>query len=1176
MSEFKPTQAQQRAIETRNGTVLVSAGAGSGKTKVLTERLMSRIKDTEHPVDVDSFLVITFTNAAAGELKGRIMDELAAALAKDPQNKRLRRQSALCRKAQISTIHGFCSGILRENSQLAGITPDFKIMESDRASAMKASALDRVLDRHYEQIEKQPGFRLLADTVGAGRDDRGLSDAVLKLNEQMQSHARPEKWAEEQIELLHTPFFSVEETPWGREILSGAKESVKFWKKCFEELVILMDGDEKLLSSCGASFSQACDIMRDFLAAAEKGWDSARNALPIKFPNYKSPRFSKNTEQSIKDEYKNRSDTFKTRWEKCKKQLDGLNKSIRADSETLLGEMQQCAPAMEALLNLSLELDREFGEDKRRQGLVDYNDLEHMTARLLTDENGEPTDLARQISRRYTEIMVDEYQDVSRVQDAIFRAVSKDEKNLFLVGDVKQSIYRFRLAEPEIFTEKYLRFKDDAAAPEGEERRIMLRENFRSRKEVLSGVNTVFSLCMSRALGDIDYDENAALKFGGGYDGDFKKPEIMLLNLPAKGEDDEASDKKAMEAVMIGRKIKQLMSEGATVTERGEERPLEFRDIAILLRSDSRNAPIYRRELMAMGIPVAAGQGTGFFTSVEVSTLLSMLAVIDNPHQDIPLIAVLSSPAFGFTGDQLAAIRACDKKGEMYSALLRRAQEDEKCRRFAETLSEFREIAADIPASELLWRLIDRLNILPICSAMSDGALRRARVMELQRLSEGYESSGFKGLHRFVLWLKEKSEQEAEPVVSVGGSENAVRIMSMHKSKGLEFPVVFAANLGSKFNTEDLKNKILIHPVLGLGPKVTELNRRLEYPGLSRMAISRRLLRENLSEELRVLYVALTRAKEYLFMCAAVKDAEKELEQAEGYASLPLGPEILALETSPIYWILYAALADRQKNITVKIYAPESGESQGEQEDFNVEADADAINELKRRLAFSYPYDSVVELPSKLTATELKGRAQTEAEQQESIVPRRRISFPLPDFAKKDKPLTGTERGTATHLMLQYMDFGKTGSEQEIAAELERLEKAQFLSPREAEAVDIKAVSRLFSSPLGQKMKNADCVKREFKFSLLWDGDLLYSGAEGEKLLMQGVVDCYIEQEGSITIIDYKTDHVFTEQAIAERAEFYRGQMEVYAKSLSRICGKPVKSCVLYFLSAGKEVSLNF
>ncbi len=1173
MSEFTPTDAQKSAIETRNSTVLVSAGAGSGKTKVLTERLMGYIKDEQHPVDVDSFLVITFTNAAAGELKGRIMDELSAALAKDPQNKRLRRQSALCRKAQISTIHGFCSGILRENSQLAGISPDFKIMESDRAESMKASALGRILEKCYEQ--ESPGFRMLADTVGAGRDDRGLSDAVLKLNSQMQSHARPEKWAREQIALLHTDFSSVEETPWGKEILAGAKETVKFWKDCFGDIVPLMDGDEKLLNSCGKSFDEARDAMDVFLAAAEKGWDSAVNALPIKFPRYQSPRFGKNTEQSIKDEYKSRSDTFKTRWEMCKKQLDGLNKSFRADSETLLREMKECAPAMEALLNLSLELDREYGEDKRRQSLVDYNDLEHMAAQLLTDEDGNPTDLAKQISRRYTEIMVDEYQDVSRVQDAIFRAVSKNEKNLFLVGDVKQSIYRFRLAEPEIFTEKYLSFKDDDKAAQGEARRIMLRENFRSRKEVLSGVNTVFSLCMSRELGDIDYDENAALKFGGGYEGDFKKPEIMLLNLPAKASLEETPDKKAMEARMIGKKILTLMAEGATVTERGESRPLEFRDIAILLRSDSKNAPIYRRELMTMGIPVEAGQGAGFFTSVEISTLLSMLAVIDNPHQDIALIAVLSSPAFGFTGDELAAIRVSSRKGEMYSALLKHAEEDEKCRCFVETLNSFREMAADIPASELLWKLIDRLNILPICSAMSDGALRQARVMELQKLSEGYESSGFKGLHRFVLWLKNKSEQEAEPVVSVGGGENAVRIMSMHKSKGLEFPVIFAANLGSHFNTEDLKKKILIHPELGLGPRVTDLGRRLEYPGLSRIAISRRLKRENLSEELRILYVALTRAKEYLFMCAAVKDADKVLSEAAQTASLPMGAEILALESSPINWTLYAALADNQKTITVKTYEPETEAEAQEAEELKAEADEDALNELKRRLDFSYPYEEVVELPSKLTATELKGRMEKD-EDAESIIPRRKFPFPLPDFAKKDKPLTGTERGTATHLMLQYMDFGKTDSEEEITGELSRLEREKFLSPREAEAVDIKAIAGLFASPLGQRMKCADNVKREFKFSLLWDGGELFSGAEGERLLMQGVVDCFIEDESSITIIDYKTDKVFSEKDITERAEFYRGQMEVYAKSLSRICGKPVKDCVLYFLSAGKEVSLKF
>ena len=519
MSAFTPTAAQRAAIESRGSAVLVSAGAGSGKTKVLTERLMGYLTDRTNPKDIDSFLVITFTRAAAGELKGRIMDELSKAIAADPSNRHLRRQSALCRRAEISTIHGFCGTLLRRHGHLLGLAPDFRIIEDDRAAAMKSAALEKVMEDSYERAAAYPGFLALADTVGAGRDDRRLCELVLELYDKMQCHARPEKWAEDMIEQLRAPAADAGETVWGREILASLQARADYWADEMDRVSASMAAEEKIRAAYGKSVGETADALRELSRALRVGWDCARERLPVPFPKLKVLRNSPNPALS---------DSVKARREACKTACKGMDKALAAPSETMLRGMALTHDAMEALLRLTLRFDAQYARDKRRLSLVDYSDLEHFAARLLTDESGAPTPLAAEVAARYTEVMVDEYQDVSRVQDTIFRAVSRAESNLFLVGDVKQSIYRFRLADPAIFTEKYDAYADYETAGDGAPRRILLRENFRSRREILSAANAVFSACMSRSLGDIDYDEAAALKYAAPYEGESRKPELLL------------------------------------------------------------------------------------------------------------------------------------------------------------------------------------------------------------------------------------------------------------------------------------------------------------------------------------------------------------------------------------------------------------------------------------------------------------------------------------------------------------------------------------------------------------------------------------------------------------------------------------------------------------------------
>ena len=1164
MAEFRATPSQAAAMESRGSTLLVSAGAGSGKTRVLTQRLLQRLRDAEAPAELDRFLINTFTRAAAAELKSRITEALNEALAAEPDNRRLRRQSALCRKAPIGTIHSFCSALLRENSAALSLSPDFKILDEERAERMKAAALERVLEDWYERADEHPGFLLLADTVGAGRDDRRLASLVLALHGKMQSHARPELWAERQGALLEQPFADAGETPWGREVLSDAAAAADYWGREIDRLMQAVRHEPKLLDYYSLRLAPVGDALRELGRCIPLGWDRASEAArAIVFPKFTN--MGKNPDPALTAHVKARRDA-------CMKSVEKLQAALDGDSASLLAELRQTAPAMQALLKLCLAFDERYTRDKRRQSLLDYADLEHLAARLLTEPDGSPTALAAEVAARYDEIMVDEYQDVSPVQEQIFRAISRGDTNRFLVGDVKQSIYRFRLADPGIFTEKYRAWPLYTEAEPGKPRKILLRENFRSRREIIDAVNSVFSRCMSRRLGDLDYDEGAALLCGADYyEGEVPVPELFLLSCGGD-EGGEPPDKTAAEAAFVAEKIRALVEAGTPVQGKDGLRPMDYGDIAILMSAANSTGPVYRRVLTAMGVPVAAGQGLGYFRSPEISTALSLLAVLDNPHQDIPLIAALRSPVFGFTADELSAVRGYDRNRDFYTALCAAAEKDEKCRAFLDRLEPLRSLAADRSAEELVWELLDGLDLLSVFSAMADGGQRRANLLALSALAQRFEASGYKGLHRFVLWLRRLAERGEEPAAGPGGG--AVQILTIHKSKGLEFPVVFLCDTARRFNKGELTETVLVHPELGLGPKLTDLERRVEYPTLARQAVRRRLERELLSEQMRLLYVAMTRAKERLFITASVKSAGKTLEKLQKSFTSPLPPELLAEQSCFAEWLILAALDDGEAHLKLRIGA-EAAAAEAEAAPARAEdIDEDALETLRRNLAFRYPHAAAETLPSKLTATELKGRLEPDEDAGE-LRPRRPGGvFRMPDFTRKSRPLTGAQRGTATHLVLQYMDFAAAGSPESVRAEIERLRLKRLLSDREAEAVDAAAIVKLFASPLGRRMLAAEQREREFKFSLLCDAGEYFPGAEGEQVLLQGVVDCCIEEAGALTVIDYKTDAVRTEAEIAARADYYAGQLRAYAAALRRIFGKPVRECVLYFLAAGKEVTI--
>ncbi|MGI6026267.1 MAG: helicase-exonuclease AddAB subunit AddA [Candidatus Scatomorpha sp.] len=1165
MAEFKPTPSQKLAIEDRGGELLVSAAAGSGKTRVLTERLMRWITEGDAPRSIDNFLIITFSTAAAAELRSRISEELSARAAADPGSKRLRRESALVRRAQIGTIHSFCSALLREYAGRAGIAPDFAIADEDRARELRRLSLETVLEAAYAEAE--PGFIQLADTVGAGTDDRRLESLVLELHGKLQSHARPGDWAARQSELFETGEEDAADTPWGRELLESAADELLWWAGEFDELVRELSGFEKMGKAYVPSFSETASSLRGAAKRAIEGWDALRGALPIAFPRLGTLRGG--------GEDPELAERAKARREACKKAAKRLEKGFTLSSAELLRDMRATAPAMRALLKLVGDFDAEYTRRKRRRSLLDFADLEHLAARLLTEPDGSPTETAREVSRRYAEVMVDEYQDVSLVQDMIIRAVSDSGRRLFMVGDVKQSIYRFRLADPTIFLKKYESYAD-APQPEGVPRRVFLRESFRSRGEVVDAVNAVFGCLMSKGLGEMEYDERARLRAGLEYPGVVPVPELVAVPLPGADEDEERPDKIEVEAAYAARMMRRLVETGAKISEGGALRPLGYGDIAVLLRSVNVSGPVWRRVLAREGVPVEAGQSGGFFEAPEVAVILSLLAIIDNPRQDVALISVLRSELFGFTNDELTEIRLMSGEGDFYAALSARAQVSEKARAFLDTLDRLRDFARDSELATLIWEIYESLGCMALCSAMRDGEGRRARLLRLFELARSFETTGWRGLRRFLDWLRSMRERGEEPAFPDEDGGGAVRIMSIHRSKGLEFPVVFIGDTARQFNRSDLRGSVLVHPELGLGPKFTDAARGIEYPTLARRAVANRLERELLSEELRLLYVAMTRARERLFITCALADTQKTMDKLAPAAQEHIPAQALLPMRSMAEWLICAALGTGGRALTLSIGGDEEGvprrvtpAAQPEPERTGEEAvpvDFDAL------LAWRYPHAGAEALPSKLTATELKSLPEPDAESAE-LLPRAARTFRRPDIAGAARRLTAAERGTATHLALRYLDLGELTTPEAARGAVDRLAAAGKLSAREAAAVDAAGLCRFALSPLGRRIAAAPRVLREFPFALLCPAERFFPGAEGEELLLQGVVDCCLIEPDGAVIVDYKTDRIAPEAA-PERAKRYAAQLETYAWAVSRITGLAVKAKIVYFLQPGEAVEL--
>ena len=1185
----KLTNEQQSAVDSRERSLLVSAAAGSGKTKVLVERLFSYVE--REGANLDDFLIITYTRAAASELRGKIAKALNERMERDPGNYHLRQQMLRVYRADIKTVDAFCTSLLRENCHLLGedarghaLRPDFRVLDENEAEVLRGRVLARTLEDFYDHLTS--GGTLLADTLGAGRDDSALEQLVLELHAKLQAQPYEDKWLDAQRAFWRAVPEKIEETPYGKILLNEVGRKARHCKSLLQRAAQEMCANDALNQKYAPAFLDASYQLEALEGKIAQGWDAARG-VTIAFPRLAAVKDSDGGEMKAR---------MKGLWDNCKETVKGFAELFAASSDEAVEDLRTMAPAMLALIDLTADFSRRYNEEKRRRNAADFSDQEHEAIRLLVAENGEPTELAALVSTRYREIMVDEYQDTNEVQNRIFDAISCKGENLFTVGDVKQSIYRFRLADPRIFLQHYNTWPPLAAADEHESAKLLLSRNFRSRKEVLEATNFVFRNVLSREMGELDYGEDEMLRPGASYaESSVCGAEFHLLDLPMQTGEHRVRASEA-EAAFVADYIRNMLSSKFTVQDdkTRELRPVREEDIVILMRSPSTRLLDYRRALESRGIRCAADAGEDFFASMEIAVLFSFLQVIDNPRQDVPLIAVLRSPLFGFVPDELAALRSQQRTGDFYDALL--LSEDGHSKAFLAVLRSLRDSAARLSVRELLSEIYRKCNVLGIFGAMHRGAERKDNLLAFLELSEDFARAGRQGLFDFVRTLREQLASGEAAAMQTTHASSGVRIMSIHKSKGLEFPVVILSDLARRFSNMDFQSSVLVHPQLGLGPVCVDARRHIQYPTIARQALERTLRREAKAEELRVLYVAMTRAKEKLVMVHTQANAGGRVADLMALSDCPVLPEAVDSGKCMGDWIMLPLL-QRSEAGALRAFAGQNSEGRffAEETPWTVcvhdglqfaapvqQSDAAAEERAPQReelpadfaaLSYRYPYAEQTAFPAKLTATQLKGRAIDEEISENTTLPPRLRNLCKPKFLAGKMALTGAERGTALHLVMQDLDFFCEPNEQSVRAQIEAMRAQRKLTDEQAKAADVHAIVRFLRSDLAARIRKSKQVEREYRFSLLRPVRDFSSLDADDSVLLQGVVDCFFEEDGELVVVDFKTDHVSRAQ-LDERAEHYRPQLEAYSMALTRVMGKKVKEKVLYFFSAGEEVRL--
>ncbi len=1162
----KLTPQQEMAVKYRGGQLLVSAAAGSGKTKVLVDRLMSYILDPADPANIDEFLIITYTKAAAAELRGKIAAKLSEHIAADPDNRHLQQQLQRLYLAKISTVHSFCGDILREYAYRLDIAGDFRVGDENECRELRNQVVTKLLEKTYDTAGEDPDFCAFVDTQDTGRADDGVAELVLKVYDSARCHLDPEKWYETCLEQVRADACTdASETVYGSYLLTQLRQELQSQIRAMEYCAGALaraEGCEKQ----AAVFYEDVAALR-YLADSQT-WDQVITRKDYKFPTL---RFTKScTDLALAEDVKTvRND--------CKLALKKYLKPFADPSEKVLSDLAGAEAAARGLIALAKKFGAEYLHVKRGRQILDFSDLEHKMLDLLTGlSRSAPTVPAAEVGSRFREVMVDEYQDSNEVQDAIYRALTSKRRNLFMVGDVKQSIYQFRLADPDIFLEKYASFVPAEAAEPGQDSKVMLSKNFRSGRAVLEAANDVFRLCMCKDVGGLDYGPQEALYEGFDHIS-IPEPEIEFCAIDVK------EHTWPEEAAFAASRISALLDGTHFVREGETLRPIRPEDIVILLRSPGSTGKYFQRALEKLGIRCSFGGGTNLLAAPEIASLLSLLQAIHNPMQDIPLVAAMASPVFGFTADDLAVIRSGNQNCAFYDALRQSALP--KAKTFAAMLLQLRQSLSQNSLTGLLEKIYLLTNLEGVYGAMEDGAARLVNLQTFYDLAGQFEASGGRELGRFLEHLEglgEKGLKTAEE----DGAAGSVSIMSIHKSKGLEFPVVFLCGLSKRFNFQDAAQKVLCHKELGLGLSATDKEKRISYPSISKRAIAKRMMADSISEEMRVLYVAMTRAKDRMIMTYASNHLQKLLEDLS--RMLRLGQRELLIREAACegQWVLLTAMhrqeaselfalggyvpeckpGDPAWNIRVIREDPEARMLEQEQVPLR-RMPVEAADNLKRNLSFRYAFDAATRAPSKQTATQRKGREKDQEAAENAEPPKKTRVWRAPSFVEAVQ--TGAQYGTATHGALQYIRYDRCKDVASTQQEIDRLVEEQYITREQGQMVSAGRIAAFFATDFGKKLQGAPNVQREFKFSILEDGCAYDPALAGEQVLLQGVVDCALLEDDGITVLDFKTDYV-TPETIDEVTERYRPQVLAYGQAMERIFEKPVKQMLLYFFSVNQ------
>lgn len=1188
------TKEQQAAIEARNSNLLVSAAAGSGKTAVLVERIIQMI--LKDKIDIDQLLIVTFTNAAAGEMRERIADAIVKELEKqNEKEEHLRKQITLLNKATITTLHAFCIEVVKKHFHYIDIDPIFRIGDTTETSILQLEALEELFEKEYEKDDAV--FIELVESFGGTKEDTPLQELILKIYHFIQSQPKPYQWLRDRIEDFNLNEEEFQHSQWMSTIKEGIcinlKGALDLLKEA-QEICRRPDGPFMYMEAIEEDLKQVEDLQHalkeDMEGFYEKITDLKHKTLA---------KGGQEVSQILKDEVKSLR-------EKAKDIIKAMKKDVFILSpQEYFEDIKRLYPLMRYLGGLVESFGKAYHDKKSEKGIVDFNDLEHYALEILENEKA-----AEDYRNRFEYIFIDEYQDSNVVQESLIDHIRR-ENNVFMVGDVKQSIYRFRLADPTLFIEKYENFGLEEGILN---RRIDLSRNFRSRKEILDGVNYLFKHIMSKSLGEIDYNEKAYLYEGRSFEV-LEDPSIEVkiiekdIEIEELQEEIEELEDIEVEARIVADRIKRLLQEKIYDANEKTYRPIQYKDIVVLMRTTKNWADTFLEVFMKENIPSYADVSTGYFEAIEINIFMNLLKIIDNKRQDLPLLSVMRSPIGKFSVEDLMEIRIAHREGSFYDAVeaYRNTQKDilgKKLSTFLEKLKDWADEAKFMKIDELIWKLFMDTGYFYYIGAMPGGQQKQANLRVLLDRAKQFEKTSMKGLFNFIKFVEklERSKGDMGAAKILGENDNVVRIMSIHKSKGLEFPIVIVAGLGKNFNLRDTNADVLLHKDLGLGPKFVDLELRTYRDTIAKLAMRDRIRMESLSEEMRILYVAMTRPIDKLILVGSIKNLSKQIEKwskninpymlssAKNYLDwigmvlikhpdakslreiADLGWQEDKLIKDPSKWTV--SILNRQHIVQEeKIKASEKKDVKEKLQKFQRQEFTSYKEKIDAILNWEYPNERATTIPSKLSVSQIK---------QSNIASMKAMGYKIPNlvtrpkFMEKTKTISPAERGTILHFVLQHLDFKKVTIKDYLQEEIKMMVIKELLTEEEAESVDIAKIEALLTSDLGERMLKAERLYKEVPFNLKKKAKEVIIGLENceDTLLIQGVIDCYFEEEGEWVLVDYKSDYV-PNGDVSTIVKRYEAQLQLYQEALERITGRNVKETYLYLFNIDKAVKLQ-